>query len=99
MAPAKNAQAKTKTFREILKEKASSGGRIGYDLHRYADVEAFDNELDIALEHHGKFPPIFPSSFLFFIFFPTFSNLLSLADNLAPLNLPSMRQQCFSIHK
>lgn len=36
---ANNANRKTKTFSEILNEKARSGGRIGYNLHRYADVD------------------------------------------------------------
>lgn len=35
----RNSNRKTKTFSEILNEKHRSGGRIGYNLHRYVDEE------------------------------------------------------------
>lgn len=41
----RNTNRKTKTFSEILNEKARSGGRIGYNLHRYADVEDAEEEM------------------------------------------------------
>ena len=40
-----NTNRKTKTFSEILNEKARSGGRIGYNLHQYADVNEEEEEL------------------------------------------------------
>lgn len=38
----RNPNRKTKTFSEILNEKARSGGRIGYNLDRYIDPELED---------------------------------------------------------
>lgn len=35
----RNPNRKTKTFSEILIEKAKSGGRIGYNLQQYVDMD------------------------------------------------------------
>ncbi len=50
----RNTNRKTKTFSEILNEKARSGGRIGYNLHRYADVEDAEEEMKRNEERKGK---------------------------------------------
>lgn len=42
----RNPNRKTKTFSEILHEKARSGARIGYNLHKYVDAE-LEEEFDI----------------------------------------------------
>ncbi|KAH9425933.1 LIM domain only protein 7 [Dermatophagoides pteronyssinus] len=47
----RNPNRKTKTFSEILMEKAKSGARIGYNLHKYVDpdlenVDNVDNNLN-----------------------------------------------------
>lgn len=53
---------KTKTFSEILNEKAKSGHRIGYNLHKYLDGE-LENENDIRFDinsrNYGKYYPFF----------------------------------------
>lgn len=41
----RNTNRKTKTFSEILNEKARSGGRIGYNLHRYVADSELEEEL------------------------------------------------------
>ncbi|CAG2101011.1 unnamed protein product [Medioppia subpectinata] len=41
---------KTRTFSEILSDKAKSGQRIGYNLHQYLDGE-LDNEKELRFDH------------------------------------------------
>lgn len=50
-----NSDRKIKTFSEILNEKAKSGHRIGYNLHRYlADGDGDDSDLSEFLSSHGN---------------------------------------------
>ena len=42
-----NSERKVKTFTEILNEKAKSGHRIGYNLHRYLS-DGNDDDLDLS---------------------------------------------------
>ncbi len=44
-----NSNRKTKTFSEILNEKAKSGYRIGYNLHKYVGSEEDDADHELVM--------------------------------------------------